>query len=60
VLENKDRIPHHIETLTQMKHLIKHKKYDKLVEKLQDLDLIAPPVLSELKGKLQGLQSHGT
>jgi hypothetical protein len=52
VLENKDRIPHHIETLTQMKHMIKHKKYEKLVEKLQDLDLIAPPVLSELKGKL--------
>mgnify|MGYP001807849061 CR=1 FL=1 len=48
MLENKDRIPSHIETLTQMKHLIKHKKYEQLVEKIKDLDLISPPVLSEL------------
>ncbi|CAD8146143.1 unnamed protein product [Paramecium octaurelia] len=58
VLENKERIPSHIETLTQMKHLIKHKKYEQLVEKIKDLDLISPPVLSELQNKLQGLQSH--
>ncbi|CAD8070192.1 unnamed protein product [Paramecium sonneborni] len=58
VLEKKDRIPSHIETLTEMKHLIKHKKYQKLVDKIKDLDLISPPVLSELQNKLQGLQSH--
>ncbi|CAD8158723.1 unnamed protein product [Paramecium pentaurelia] len=58
VLENKERIPSHIETLTEMKHLIKHKKYQQLVDKIKDLDLISPPVLSELQNKLQGLQSH--
>lgn len=59
LLENKERIPEHIQTLTEMKSMIKHKKYEQLVEKLRSLDLVAPPVLAEIEGQLAGLQSHG-
>lgn len=42
-----------------MKKLIKHKKYTKLVDRLKTLDLVSPPILSEIESKLAGLSSHG-
>lgn len=60
ILENKDKIPKHIETLNEMKSLIKEKKYDQLTKSIESLDLLSEPVLAEIKSKLGGLSSQGT